>query len=167
MITGFGVKTAMPSAPWLSAQQRVGRPGQKRHGGKLDRQLAGGPSEHKRLNPNSRPDGPRELAHPGGVDGAEQRGIDDEASERIDESHAHEFYDESGGRGLAFPGGEEVPDYWDFVYFALVVGMTSQVSDVGVTSKEIRRTVAVHGVVSFFFNVALLALMVNIAASAI
>src|SRR5713101_7127751 len=36
---------------------------------------------------NSRPDGTRELVHPGGVDGAEQRGIDDEASERIDESH--------------------------------------------------------------------------------
>ena len=51
--------------------------------------------------------------------------------------YAHEFYDESGGRGLAFPGGEEEPDYWDFVYFALVIGMTSQVSDVGVTSKEI------------------------------
>ena len=82
--------------------------------------------------------------------------------------YAHEFYDENGGRGLAFPGSEkEEPDYWDFVYFALVVGMTSQVSDVGVISKEIRRTVAVHGLVSFFFNVALLALMVNIAASAI
>jgi uncharacterized membrane protein len=81
--------------------------------------------------------------------------------------YAHEFYDESDGRGLTFPGGEDEPDYWDFVYFALVVGMTSQVSDVGVTSKVIRRTVAAHGVVSFFFNVALLALMVNIAASAI
>ena len=81
--------------------------------------------------------------------------------------YAHEFYEESGGRGLAFPGGEEEPDYWDFVYFALVIGMTSQVSDVGVTSKEVRRTVAAHGVVSFFFNVALLALTVNIAASAI
>ena len=81
--------------------------------------------------------------------------------------YAHEFYDESDGRGLTFPGGENEPDYWDFVYFALVVGMTSQVSDVGVTSKMIRRTVAAHGVVSFFFNVALLALMVNIAASAI
>ena len=81
--------------------------------------------------------------------------------------YAHEFYDESSGRGLAFPGGEEDPDYWDFLYFALVVGMTSQVSDVGVISKEIRRTVAVHGLVSFVFNVALLALMVNIAASAI
>ena len=45
--------------------------------------------------------------------------------------------------------------------------MTSQVSDVGITTKEIRRTVAAHGVVSFFFNAALLALTVNIAASAI
>jgi len=81
--------------------------------------------------------------------------------------YAHEFYDESDGRGLTFPGREDEPDYWDFVYFALVVGMTSQVSDVGVTSKVIRRTVAAHGVVSFFFNVALLALTVNIAASAI
>jgi uncharacterized membrane protein len=81
--------------------------------------------------------------------------------------YAHEFYDQSGVPGLAFPGGEEEPDYWDFVYFALVIGMTAQVADVGITTKEIRRTVAAHGVVSFFFNVALLALTVNIAASAI
>jgi uncharacterized membrane protein len=81
--------------------------------------------------------------------------------------YAHEFYDESAGRGMAFPGGDEEPDYWDFVYFSFVIGMTSQVSDVGVTSKVIRRTVAAHGVVSFVFNAALLALTVNIAASAI
>jgi uncharacterized membrane protein len=81
--------------------------------------------------------------------------------------YAHEFYDEKGGGGLEFPGGEREPDYWDFVYFSLVVGMTSQVSDVGVTTKEIRRTVAAHGLVSFVFNVALLALTVNIAASVI
>jgi uncharacterized membrane protein len=81
--------------------------------------------------------------------------------------YAHEFYDQSGVRGLAFQGGEEEPDYWDFLYFSLVIGMTSQVSDVGITTKEIRRTVAAHGVVSFFFNAALLALTVNIAASAI
>jgi uncharacterized membrane protein len=80
--------------------------------------------------------------------------------------YAHEFYDQSGVPGLAFPGGEKEPDYWDFAYFALVIGMTAQVADVGITTKEIRRTVAAHGVVSFFFNVALLALMVNIAASA-
>ncbi len=83
--------------------------------------------------------------------------------------YAHEFYGEDAGPGggMAFPGGDEEPDYWDFVYFSFVVGMTSQVSDVGVTSKTIRRTVAAHGIVSFVFNAALLALTVNIAASAI
>ena len=81
--------------------------------------------------------------------------------------YAHEFYDETDGGGLAFPGDEKEPDYWDFVYFSFVIGMTSQVSDVGITSKQIRRTAAAHGVVSFVFNAALLALTVNIAASAI
>jgi uncharacterized membrane protein len=82
--------------------------------------------------------------------------------------YAHGYYGEHGAKhsGLNFPG-DETPDYWDFVYFSLVIGMTSQVSDVAVASKAIRRTVIAHGVVSFFFNVALLALMVNIAASAI
>jgi uncharacterized membrane protein len=81
--------------------------------------------------------------------------------------YAHEFYDETEGGGLAFPGGDLEPDYWDFVYFSFVIGMTSQVSDVCVTAKRIRRAVAAHGVVAFVFNVALLALTVNIAASAI
>ena len=81
--------------------------------------------------------------------------------------YAHEYYDGEAGGGMAFPGGDAEPDYWDFVYFAVVIGMTSQVSDVGVTSKRIRRTVAAHGVVSFIFNAALLALTINMVASAI
>jgi uncharacterized membrane protein len=81
--------------------------------------------------------------------------------------YAHEFYDETAGRGMSFPGGDPHPDYLDFVYFSFVIGMTSQVSDVAITSKLIRRTATVHGVVSFLFNAALLALTVNIAASAI
>jgi len=82
--------------------------------------------------------------------------------------YAHEFYGERGGKksGLSFPN-DENPDYWDFVYFSFVIGMTSQVSDVAVASKPIRRTVTAHGIVSFLFNAALLALTVNIAASAI
>jgi uncharacterized membrane protein len=80
--------------------------------------------------------------------------------------YAHEFYDETAG-GLAFPGGAPEPDYWDFVYFSFVIGMTSQVSDVGITSQTIRRTATAHGVVAFVFNATLLALTVNIAASAI
>ena len=83
-------------------------------------------------------------------------------------NYAHDYYGEHGSKksGLTFPG-EKQPDYWDFVYFAFVIGMTSQVSDVAVTSKLVRRTVNAHGIVSFFFNVALLALTVNIAAGAI
>jgi uncharacterized membrane protein len=82
--------------------------------------------------------------------------------------YAHDYYGEHGAKksGLSFPA-EDEPDYWDFVYFSFVIGTTCQVSDVAVESRLIRRTVAAHGVVSFLFNTALLALMVNIAASAI
>jgi uncharacterized membrane protein len=83
--------------------------------------------------------------------------------------YAHEFYDENGGKGggLLFPGDLREPDYWDFVYFSFVVGMTSQVSDVAITCRPIRHTVSAHGIISFIFNVTILALTVNIAASAI
>lgn len=83
--------------------------------------------------------------------------------------YAHEYYDENGGKGggMSFPGENEEPDYWDFLYFSFVIGMCAQVSDVTVTCKPIRRTVFAHSVVSFIFNAALLALTVNIAASAI
>jgi uncharacterized membrane protein len=83
--------------------------------------------------------------------------------------YAHEYYRGAKPGGLQFPSGDqhEHADYWDFVYFAFVIGMTAQVSDVGITDKIIRRTVTVHGIISFVFNTALLALMVNIAASAI
>ena len=86
--------------------------------------------------------------------------------------YAHEYYDENDGKGgkgggMEFPGGECEPDYWDFMYFSFVVGMCAQVSDVTVSCKPIRRTVFGHSVISFIFNAALLALTVNIAASAI
>lgn len=78
--------------------------------------------------------------------------------------YAHEFYggeDVGRGGGLKFPN-EPRPDYWDFVYFSFVIGMTFQVSDVQVTGKRMRRLVVMHGIVSFFFSVAILALTVNI-----
>ena len=80
--------------------------------------------------------------------------------------YAHEYYRGEKPGGLAFPGGHD-PDYWDFVYFSFVIGMTAQVSDVGITDRMIRRTATAHGITSFLFNTALLALMVNIAASAL
>jgi uncharacterized membrane protein len=83
--------------------------------------------------------------------------------------YAHEFYRGAKPGGLQFPSGDthEHADYWDFVYFSFVIGMTAQVSDVGITDKTIRRTATAHGIVSFVYNTALVALMVNIAASAI
>lgn len=83
--------------------------------------------------------------------------------------YAHEYYRGTKPGGLQFPSGEKQDhaDYWDFVYFSFVIGMTAQVSDVGITDKTIRRTATAHGIVSFIYNTALVALMVNIAASAI
>ena len=82
--------------------------------------------------------------------------------------YAHEYYAEHRGhaRGLGFPG-DDAPNYWDFLYFAFVIGMTSQVSDVTVNSKVLRRTVTAHSLLSFMFNLTLLALAVNLAASSI
>ena len=80
--------------------------------------------------------------------------------------YAHDYYRPKQPGGLKFPD-EDKPDYWDFVYFSFVIGMTAQVSDVAITDRTIRRTATAHGVVSFVFNTALLALMVNIAASAL
>jgi uncharacterized membrane protein len=83
--------------------------------------------------------------------------------------YAHEYYRGHKPGGLQFPSGDqdEHADYWDFVYFSFVIGMTAQVSDVGITDKTIRRIATAHGIISFVFNTALLALMVNIAASAL
>jgi uncharacterized membrane protein len=83
--------------------------------------------------------------------------------------YAHDYYRGAKPGGLQFPSGDknDPADYWDFVYFSFVIGMTAQVSDVGITDKTIRRTATAHGIVSFVFNTALVALMVNIAASAI
>ncbi len=82
--------------------------------------------------------------------------------------YAHRCYRGSERRcdGLAFPQ-EKQPNYWDFIYFSFVIGMTFQVSDVQVTSTPLRRLVAAHGIISFFFSVAVLALAVNLGASLI
>ena len=65
--------------------------------------------------------------------------------------------------GLIFPG-KESPNYFDFAYFSFVIGMTCQVSDVQVSSSQLRRLALVHGLISFAFNTAILAMFVNIIA---
>ncbi|MFI4934584.1 MAG: DUF1345 domain-containing protein [Caulobacterales bacterium] len=83
--------------------------------------------------------------------------------------YAHVYYtaeEADGGAhqgGLDFPG-DTAPDYWDFVYFAVVIGATAQTADVNIQSKEFRRLAAVHGLIAFGFNTAILATMINLAA---
>lgn len=79
--------------------------------------------------------------------------------------YAHGFYGGYGQehQGLEFPG-KEAPDYWDFVYFSIVIGMTFQVSDVQITSRYLRRIALMHSVIAFFFNMFIIAVTVNILA---
>jgi len=82
--------------------------------------------------------------------------------------YAHEYYLPGNGSdaagGLDFPACPN-PDYWDFLYFSTSIGATSQTSDTAVRSRSLRRLVTVHAIIAFFFNTAVLALTVNIAAS--
>ena len=82
--------------------------------------------------------------------------------------YAHLFYfkqkdDTPSGEGLDFPGDAQ-PDYLDFVYFAFVIGMTFQVSDVSIHSRIIRRTALAHALVSFALNTFVVALTINLVA---
>ena len=80
--------------------------------------------------------------------------------------YAHLYYSNDEEQGyvppLKFPECLE-PGPWDFIYFALVVGMTAQVSDALVQTTQMRKTVLAHSVVSFFFNTVLIAMAVNAA----
>jgi uncharacterized membrane protein len=81
--------------------------------------------------------------------------------------YAHEFYArtppaEGIDGGLEFPS-ETQPDYWDFLYFSVVLGMTFQVSDVQITSRKLRRVATLHGLLGFLFNTVIIALTVNLA----
>ena len=83
--------------------------------------------------------------------------------------YAHRFYAGPHGRetkepSLQFPGGRE-PDYMDFMYYSFVVGMTSQVADVAIASHSMRKLTMIHGILAFLFNIAVLALSINIFAS--
>ena len=79
--------------------------------------------------------------------------------------YAHNYYgligDEDAKHGLNFPD-EDKPDYLDFAYFSFVIGMTSQVSDVTISARSLRRLALLHGLISFGFNAAILGLSINI-----
>jgi uncharacterized membrane protein len=82
--------------------------------------------------------------------------------------YAHQYYRPNhsvpGINSLDFPK-DARPDYWGVFYFSTSIGAASQTPDVNINSKELRRLVTVHAIVAFFFNVAVVALMINLAAS--
>lgn len=59
---------------------------------------------------------------------------------------------------------QDTPIYTDFLYFSLVIGMTSQTADVVIAATHLRRWVMAHGILAFVFNTTLLALTINIVA---
>ena len=79
--------------------------------------------------------------------------------------YAHQYYSPGAAPGehaggLAFPG-DEPPDYFDFAYFSLTLGMTFQTSDVEITSRPIRRIVTIHSFAAFIFNIGVIAFTIN------
>jgi len=98
--------------------------------------------------------------------------------------YAHLYYREVGEGGLSFPrseadsldsdggnsdddksGDESGPDYIDFVYFALTIGMAFATADVSIPGRAIRRTAIVHATAAFFYNLIVLAFTINVTAS--
>jgi uncharacterized membrane protein len=66
--------------------------------------------------------------------------------------------------GLEFPRTTH-PVYWDFVYFAFTCGMAFATSDVVITETHMRKTVAIHCLAAFAFNIGVLAFTINVLGS--
>lgn len=85
--------------------------------------------------------------------------------------YAHEYYDQDqpgqDNGGLDFPGDTKEPDYLDIAYFAFVIGMTAQTADVSISGRKLRRVALLHCLISFGFNTALVALVINGVAGAL
>ncbi|MFT4069811.1 DUF1345 domain-containing protein [Paraburkholderia sp.] len=79
--------------------------------------------------------------------------------------YARLYYDtDARETALLFPDHKLQPNYWDFLYYSFTIAVASQTSDVVLRSREIRRATLAQSILSFYFNVAVLGLCVNIAA---
>lgn len=79
--------------------------------------------------------------------------------------YARLYYDaDATETALLFPDHKLQPNYWDFLYFSFTIAVASQTSDVVLRSRSIRRAALAQSILSFYFNVAVLGLCVNIAA---
>ena len=80
--------------------------------------------------------------------------------------YARIFYrSPADNRALKFPDSQENLNYWDFLYFSFTIAVAAQTSDISVMSRSLRKTVLAQSILSFLFNVAIIGLSINIAAS--
>jgi uncharacterized membrane protein len=56
---------------------------------------------------------------------------------------------------------DEAPDYRDFAYLALTIGMTFQVSDTDLLGKRVRRVALHHALLSYVFGTGIVAITVS------
>jgi uncharacterized membrane protein len=94
--------------------------------------------------------------------------------------YAHLFYRDHAEGGLNFPkpdpdtdadkdganadNPDPGPDYLDFAYYALTIGMAFATSDITVPGRTFRRTTLVHAIIAFFYNLIVLAFTINVTA---
>ncbi len=76
--------------------------------------------------------------------------------------YAYLYFDSSEG-GVDFNQRED-PCYSDFAYLSFTLGMTYQVSDTALTSREFRTTVLRHTLLSYLFGAVILATVINLVA---
>lgn len=78
--------------------------------------------------------------------------------------YARLFYGSAKATGIDFHD-DDPPDYRDFAYLAMTIGMTFQVSDTDLNTKVIRRTALRHALISWLFGAVLIGLTINVLAS--
>src|SRR4051812_20621967 len=119
------------------------------------REGGSGPAQNGPPHPGVRHDRQRLRVHPSRVHAALRARVLHPACVRGEPAR--------GGRGgLRFPYTAK-PTFVDFAYYAFVIGCACQTADVETTSAPMRTVTVIHGVLSFFFNTAVLALTINIA----
>lgn len=86
----------------------------------------------------------------------------------VESAHYARIYFELGPdgeplRGINFNQAED-PQYTDFVYFSVGLGMTYQVADTNVTRNAVRRMVIGQTLLGYLFGAGIMATVINLVA---
>jgi uncharacterized membrane protein len=78
--------------------------------------------------------------------------------------YAEVYYTAEPPRGISF-NQDQPPQYTDFAYMAFSLGMTYQVSDTSITTREMRSAALRHSLLAYAFGVGILATTINLVVS--